>query len=692
MSRRFFYHLLVALPIVAAASFGIGMWQTGGRLLYQFEDVDFSFSGAFGVAEVSAQSCIDPTTKATGTEARLYYSSCLNRFRVSRAAVNSGNWADFVPWEYDSSGTRIYATKSIQNLAVDPSALTSAYTGREVLVATVATTINSLPNDIAALVAQNVPRFGFWSSSAAAPAGLAAGRIDASSVYTCTDPFTRTGCTAVGGGAAATLWDYVGGDPTLAIENKNASGDVNVTRHLDVLHSLAVTGSSTLSGSWKNEFKTQNGCSNFPAQQYYFKRVSMSNNGIIRAIVNNGGADVNGDGTDNDYEFYSFRYDGLGWSCNQLISSPYARILEDVWVQSNAQSSSGNSIVMPRRYQFFSSNGGTTYQQGYDTASSTSGGWLVDGFENIAIMTLSASSREFVNKSADSQPIACLSDDCADNTNWKKIQTGGLTGASVIAVGRYVAYKAAGTAGFGRLNLTVDSGFTWDDDGGTLKNPSSLGGGNRLDEVYGMWSLPDNAYSGTNALIIAVGSKGGGAGATQVAYSVNGGRNWQSGTIPNGANQNTVLHSVWGDRNGGDIFAVGTGGTIWKSTDQGASWGQTLAPGALTSETLYDVTGSVNSEGNWTQVVAVGKNAILSVGSTQASGSATIKGDLTVQRGNLKLETGDLRVDNNTPSGCGWENTSSNTPPGSCSAGKFMAGYKVGGGGLIGSDHYCCEL
>lgn len=91
MSHRQLYNLLVILPLVAAVAFGVGVWQNGSQWPGQsFLKTDFSLSGFLGAQSAQAQTpgCTEPV-KANAGEGRIYFSQCLQEFRMSK---NAGDW------------------------------------------------------------------------------------------------------------------------------------------------------------------------------------------------------------------------------------------------------------------------------------------------------------------------------------------------------------------------------------------------------------------------------------------------------------------------------------------------------------------------------------------------------------------------------------------------------------------------
>jgi hypothetical protein len=93
MSRRFFYNLLIVLPLLAATSFGFSLFQTDGAFLSGGRFSNLSFGDPFSIASAQAQvGCLkaDPSSVVGSTNGAIYYNSCSGKFR----AYANGAWED----------------------------------------------------------------------------------------------------------------------------------------------------------------------------------------------------------------------------------------------------------------------------------------------------------------------------------------------------------------------------------------------------------------------------------------------------------------------------------------------------------------------------------------------------------------------------------------------------------------------
>ncbi|MFH1112221.1 MAG: hypothetical protein V1712_04125 [Patescibacteria group bacterium] len=132
MSRRFFYNLLVALPLTLTLAFALSLWQTGGQLLNGGLS-SFNLGNLFSISSAQAQAaCVsgDPAAPTATDAGGIYFNSCTGKFRMYAKDDATGlpGWQDIGSGFWSQGGTTnnwyLYPTKS------SSTTLTVGWTGK----------------------------------------------------------------------------------------------------------------------------------------------------------------------------------------------------------------------------------------------------------------------------------------------------------------------------------------------------------------------------------------------------------------------------------------------------------------------------------------------------------------------------------------------------------------------------------
>lgn len=296
MSRRQLYNLLVILPLIAAAAFGVGVWQNNGQLPGRdFLKTNFSLSGFLGASLAQAQvaGCTEPIKSGAG-EGRIYFSQCLQEFRMSKNAgdwesLGGSLWKKFVaPNQNDIYNTNtgvtyikqdtIFGLSNIINGDILDQVIVLDNVNRNLIYGAVS--IESAKNTLENQAASLLKLQAFNSANSVTPyrnlfnvridgkviVGDTAGRLIVPEIClpNDSDPKNCISVWSAGGISPDTpqttadkYWDEVSGIKG-GIKNKNladlkksaAGGDVKITRNLDVNGSLYIYKNPNDISSW----------------------------------------------------------------------------------------------------------------------------------------------------------------------------------------------------------------------------------------------------------------------------------------------------------------------------------------------------------------------------------------------------------------------------------------------------------